>query len=286
MAPITLNTLIAAVAGQFSDYAAGPIGSSTTASLTDPNLIACRKSLLGHQLTVNSIPVARVTVFNDGTGLIGFSPSLASAPTGTYEVFPIPRSEIARAINRALDAAGTDFMVAKTSEVVWNGLYEYPMPDDFVAMLSVNFIDVDEVGRRRLTQLTRYELSANQDNRTLVLRDYQPQYNPPTLTTTLLQFNYVALPRRMSLGSDDIDVDDNTATLVRVDAPVLVEFLTEMALHYIHEREAQLKPGTPESTMHYTAARDHKQKAEQARRRADAPRVQRRVRRSPLDSQR
>lgn len=285
MAPITLNILIAAVAGQFSDYASGTIGSSSTTGITDPNLIACRKSLIGHQVVVNGVPVARVTTFNDSIGAFGFSPTLGAPPTGTYEILPIPRSEIARAINRAIDAAGTDFMVAKTTELPWTGDYEYAMPDDFVVMLGANYVHVDEVGRRRLTQLSRFELTASQDNRTLVLRDLQPYYTP-TLTTTLLQFNYLALPRRLSSGADDIDVDDNTATLTRVDAPVLVEFLTEMALSYLHEREAQLKPGSPASTMHYTAARDCRQKAEQARKRADQPRVQRRVRRSPLHTQR
>jgi len=285
MAPITLNDLVAAVAGQYAEYCSGTIDSSTTNTITDAELIASRRSLKGHQLVVSGVPIGRITAFNDATGLVTFAPTAGAAPTGSYEVFPIPRQEIVRSINRAIDTAGHDFMVSKTIEQPWSGQYEYPLPDDFVAMLAVNVVSIDAVGRRSLSPLSHFEIGANQDNRTLIMRDGQPYYTDSPLVT-LMQFTYLSLPRHVTNGSDTLQVDDNTGARVGVDSPVLVEFLTEMALHYLHERDAQRNPGQPESTMHYTAARDHKQKAEAARKRADQPRVQRRVRRAPQNKQR
>ena len=285
MATLTLNNLISYIAAAYGQaYLSGTADSGSTTTLVDDALIACGYSLIGHQILLGGTPEQRrITAFNDVTGTVTFTPA-GTAVTGstTYEVLPLPRAEFVAAINKAVRAAGRDFLTVRYTTVsISPGQQDYNLSADCIVLMAAWLSTLPSGSSvEQWIPFAGFDVLENEGLKRINLRG-GAIFDPDASYSHTLRYSYLALPEILTAGADDLEAGAGTPSDRTSEVP-LISFVEEYALHLLHEKALQLNPTGEAARMHATLAQQHQRKAEDIRKRTAGPRVTRLVRRRAL----
>lgn len=233
MAETTLDALAAAISRRHGLYVSGTAtGGSTTTLIDASNLIQPDHALVNLYVRFGSGANAGlerlVTDFTGGTLTFAALP-VAVAAGVTYEVGPVQRADIVRAVQDGIDRAGEQWMqVVDTSAGLTfvPSQQEYSLPADCVTVLEV-FITRQLLG----AQVTEWEpiqewvVTGAPGARKLTMRGW---VTAPVLTSLAYgrRIRYLAMPKLLSASSDTLGLGETAERRA-------VAYLTEYALYVL-----------------------------------------------------
>lgn len=267
MAQKDFADLIEEVAHRFGEYRKGTVSSdsSTTTLVDQDNLYEADDYWVGHYLYMLSGDASGterpITDYDQGDGKMTVSPAFASSisSTDTYEILPLRRDQIKKAINAAIRAVGTSWPVTKKDSTTITSLastsHEYSLPSDLVNLLNVGVRSASDEGWVSVpTQLWVVAGTyASQYVR------FSEQFGIPHGMS--VQLDYLARPSTLSSDSDTLDIGEPGEREA-------VDFVVNYALFWLHDMQASAEPTGAGFRPHLTQAQYYRELAESLRARA------------------
>ena len=261
MAETTLADIIEDVADAFGHYQKGTVSSdsSTTTLIDEDNLIEPDDFWIGHYVYILSGgPSGQerpITDYDQGDHKCTVSPAFGSSISSddTYEVLPLRREEIKRAVNRAIEHADAWYAeTTNTSAVTIDDEdWDYSLPSDVVQL--------QQMWTRDDTDERWLEIPPNQWrvlNGVLYFDSFQNIGDGDTVRLEYLS--------RIATMSDDTD----TLGLGEPEERECVDFVVNYALHWLARKKAYADPTGESFRPYLTLAEYSKQDYQQIKREA------------------
>lgn len=269
------SELVAEIARRMGHYHDGTADDGSTTTIVDDTLTEPNDFWNGHYAYIKALITGLseapqgeervVTDYDQATYTLTFSPGLTGAPVAgdTYDLLQCRRADITAAINAAIRASGTTWLVETTDTTtvtITADTFLYTLPTDIVHLLDVQYRDASDEPWQAL-DTGNWMLDGTMGAQSLILYTLNPYETGDTL-------RLVYLKRLAELTTDSATLD--------IGAPgetELVRFIVEHALFYLHNLMASRNPTGAEFRSHLTQAEDHLKLATEIR--DNAPRFRR-----------
>jgi hypothetical protein len=267
MAETTLADLISDVADAFGKYRKGTVSSdsSTTTLIDEDSLIEPDDYWIGNYVYIltdagggSAAPEGEeraITDYDQGDHKATVSPAFTASVSedDVYEVLPLRRSQIQRAVNQAIKHADKWFAETTNTSAVTVDTedYDYSLPS--------NVVQLQQMWTRDDTDEQWVEVPGNQwhvANGVLYFDNFDGMDDGHTI-----RLEYLARPSTMS---DDTD----TLGLGEPEERECVDFIVNYALYWLHRNAASEARGGEAFRPHLTLAEYQKQEADKIKQQA------------------
>jgi len=272
MAATTLADLIAAVADAFGKYRSGTADANTSSDADElidaAVLVEPDDAWVGHYLYVLEADGAApegeerpITDFDQASHTLTVSPafSAALAAGDTYEILPLRRETIKRAINQAIQLADAWYQhVVNTSVTLAEDDYDYDLSAFSPEVVSVAQVWVQDASDEAWEELdsNQWRVGGAPGAKVLYLDSFENLE-----TGKSLRIEYVGRLDKLSADDDTLGLDESVEG-------ACVKYVIAYALHWLYVQAASEGPSADVLRSYITLADYQRGLAEQIRQRA------------------
>jgi len=262
----TRADLVAEIARRYGHYhRSTATGGSTTTIVNTTGLYEPDDFYVGHYAYIvtdaggaHAAPEGQerpVTDYDQSTGTLTVDPAFSAAVASgdTYELLALKRADIAAAINAAIRQAGETWLaptVDTTTVTIADDDYDYSLPVGVVRLLGVMVRgDTDEAWR--YVQGRQWSVGGTPGAQVLYFDTLEGLE-----AGDLVRLDYLARPGELSADSSSFGIGEPAER-------ELTEFVTEMAVGWLHKAAASARAG--DFREHLTLAQMAEERAERIR---------------------
>jgi hypothetical protein len=280
----TLDQLVIEIARRFGSARAGTATGGSTTTVVDTTLIQPDnywnnyyvRMLTGSQAGKEAL----ISSYAQSTGTLTINPAMGAsiANNDTYQILPLVRQDFVDSIYEAIRIASQSWMqiIDDTTTLAYSSTaQQYSLPADLVSLIGLYVGSADGYW----FELNNYEIVGDAGAYKMIMREFpRDSYVASEPSFSKMRLVYLALPDIPAAGSNDTGLSEP------IEREALA-FVSEYALHILHE-QAMSRNVTGESARgHFSLAQQHYNKAKQIQSDRRPQNVVRRVRTIQLPRQ-